>query len=87
MPTSGQIRLKNRLIEGASPYRIARLGVARTFQLVRVLPTMTVSDNVLAALAHGARPLWGAPADEIGQSLLARVGLGDKGAMLADQLT
>jgi ABC-type branched-subunit amino acid transport system ATPase component len=70
-----------------APFRIARLGVARTFQLVRVLPTMTISENVAAALAHRARPAWGAEATRAAALLLERVGLGDKGGMLADELT
>src|SRR5262245_4035200 len=87
VPNSGQIRFKGREIAGLNPYKIARLGVARTFQLVRVLPTMSVSDNVLAALAHRAHPVWGAQAQDAAQSLLSRVGLDCKGALRANQLT
>lgn len=86
-PNAGRIQFQGRDIAGVSPFRIARLGVARTFQLVRVLPTMSVSENVLAALSHRAHPLWGAEATDAAQSLLARVGLDGKGAMHADQLT
>jgi branched-chain amino acid transport system permease protein len=86
-PNSGHIRFKGREIAGLNPYKIARLGVARTFQLVRVLPTMSVSDNVLAALAHRAHPVWGAQAQDAAQSLLSRVGLDCKGALRANQLT
>jgi ABC-type branched-subunit amino acid transport system ATPase component len=86
-PDSGQIWFHHRQLAGMSAFRIARLGVARTFQLVRVLPTMTVSENVVAALAHRAHPLWSAEAHRAAQSLLSRVGLAGKGAMHADQLT
>jgi ABC-type branched-subunit amino acid transport system ATPase component len=86
-PDAGRIWFGGREIAGVSPYKIARLGVARTFQLVRVLPTMTVAENVIAALAHRAQPLWGTDADSAAQALLMRVGLGDKSAMHADQLT
>ena len=86
-PDSGQLFFKNRSIVGLNPYKLARLGVARTFQLVRVLPTMNVTENVTAALAHRARALWGEEAANAAQALLARVGLGDKGALNADQLT
>jgi branched-chain amino acid transport system ATP-binding protein len=48
---------------------------------------MSVSENVLAALAHREHPLWGAEATDAAQSLLTRVGLAGKGALLADQLT
>ena len=86
-PDSGQLFFKNRSIVGLNPYKLARLGVARTFQLVRVLPTMNVTENVTAALAHRARALWGEEAANAAQALLARVGLGDKGVLNADQLT
>jgi branched-chain amino acid transport system permease protein len=86
-PDAGQIRFKGREIAGASAFRIARLGVARTFQLVRVLPGMTATENVLAALAHRAHPLWGGEAERAAQALLRRVGLGALGAMAAEQLT
>jgi len=86
-PNSGQLFFREQSIVGLNPYKIARLGVARTFQLVRVLPTMNVSENVLAALAHRERALWGEEAANAAQALLARVGLGDKGMLNADQLT
>jgi branched-chain amino acid transport system permease protein len=86
-PNAGQIRFKGRELAGMSSFRIARLGVARTFQLVRVLPTMSVAENVLAALSHRAHPLWGSHAESVAQTLLTRVGLDGKGGMHADQLT
>jgi branched-chain amino acid transport system permease protein len=86
-PDAGAIRFGEQSIAGLSAFRIARLGVARTFQLVRVLPTMTVGENVAAALAHRAEPLWGSAAETAANALLAQVGLGGKAAMLADQLT
>ena len=39
-PSSGAIHLKDRELTALKPHRIARLGVARTFQLVRILPEM-----------------------------------------------
>jgi branched-chain amino acid transport system permease protein len=86
-PNSGQLFFKEQSIVGLNPYKIARLGVARTFQLVRVLPTMNVTENVIAALAHRERALWGEQATGAAQALLTRVGLGDKGVLNADQLT
>ncbi len=86
-PDSGEIRFKGQAIAGLNPFRIARLGIARTFQLVRVLPTMSVAENVTAALAHREFPLWGAEAARAAQALLTRVGLSDKGGFHADQLT
>jgi branched-chain amino acid transport system permease protein len=48
--TCGQIRFKNRDIHTFSPYRIAQLGIGRTFQIVRPFAGLSVIDNVLAAL-------------------------------------
>ena len=49
LPTSGTIRFKGRDITGLSPDRIAALGFARTFQNVRLFPSMTVLENVVSA--------------------------------------
>ena len=46
-PTSGSIRLEGRPIAGLPPERIAALGIARTFQIVRVFRSMTVLENVM----------------------------------------
>ena len=86
-PDDGTVNFKGRELAGMSAFRIARLGVARTFQLVRVLPTMTVIENVMAPLAHRDKPLWGPAAAQAAQALLTRVALADKDVMRADQLT
>jgi branched-chain amino acid transport system permease protein len=44
--TSGEIRFRGQRIDGLSSRRIARLGVSRTFQHVRLLPQMSVLENV-----------------------------------------
>jgi len=52
-PTTGTIHFDSHDITRLPPYRVAHLGVARTFQIVRPLKKMTVLDNVLtAALAN-----------------------------------
>ena len=48
-PSAGRISLHGVDVTGWSGHRIARLGVARTFQNIRLFPTMTVFDNVWAA--------------------------------------
>ena len=50
-PDFGTIRFSGQPIEGLPAHRIARLGLARTFQLVRVLNGMNCADNVKAGLA------------------------------------
>ncbi len=51
-PDSGDILFEGRSIKGLKPNRTARLGIGRTFQIVRPFPFLTTLDNVtLAALA------------------------------------
>ena len=62
-PTSGAIIFENKPIAGLRPNTIARRGVARTFQNIRLFPTLNVFDNVRAGfnlrLRHGlAHALW-----------------------------
>lgn len=47
-PTKGSILYKGELISGKEPFQIARMGVGRTFQLVKLFPNLTVTENVLA---------------------------------------
>ncbi len=46
-PTHGQIIFDGRPIQGLSPDRISRLGIARTYQNIRLFCDMTVSQNVM----------------------------------------
>ena len=48
-PTSGQVRLDGHDITGASPDRVFASGLARTFQIPRPFPEMSVLDNVMLA--------------------------------------
>ncbi len=86
-PTSGSIALAGENIAGLPPHRIAHRGVARTFQLVRILPSLSVAENVVAALAFRPAPLWGEAAREQAEKLLSDVGLGGRGGEHADDLT
>jgi ABC-type branched-subunit amino acid transport system ATPase component len=86
-PHAGSIRLRGLAIESLAPHRVARLGIARTFQLVRVLPSLTCQENVLAGLAFARTPVWGDAAAKRADDLLARAGLGGRGATLTGELT
>jgi branched-chain amino acid transport system ATP-binding protein len=54
-PTSGEIRFKGERIDGLRPYEIAARGVSRTFQNIRLFPSMSVLDNVMTACHIHAR--------------------------------
>lgn len=96
-PTDGQIQLNGRDITGMSQRGIAALGVARTFQHVKLRPKMSLLENVM--LGAYARTLTGYLAgalqfdreDEacvasIAQQTLAQVGLSEKADELAGNL-
>lgn len=86
-PSAGSVALAGQKISGLAPHKIARKGVARTFQLVKVLPSLTVAENVIAALAFKPHPLWGRAARDRADELLAEVGLVGRGNEYANDLT
>jgi branched-chain amino acid transport system ATP-binding protein len=49
-PTKGTIHFKDRRIDGLSPYRIVRLGIARSFQIINIFKDMKVYENVRNAV-------------------------------------
>jgi branched-chain amino acid transport system ATP-binding protein len=51
-PDAGAIRFDGRDISGLAPHKITKLGIARTFQTLRLFLNMTVKENVMAA-AYG----------------------------------
>jgi ABC-type branched-subunit amino acid transport system ATPase component len=86
-PDAGSIQLRGRPLEKLAAFKIAREGVARTFQLVRVLGSMTCKENVTAGLAFGAKSRWGREADIAAAELLARVGLAARADVMTSELT
>jgi branched-chain amino acid transport system ATP-binding protein len=54
-PDRGRILFRGRAIHGLPPYRIAQLGILRTFQTLRLFPNLTVEANVLAGFHLFAR--------------------------------
>lgn len=85
--TSGTVSLRGTPISGLAAQDIARRGVSRTFQLVRLLPSMNVLENVIAGAVFGHRRRWGSDARHHAETLLERVGLGGKGHLPIGQLT
>ncbi len=86
-PTSGTITLRGAPISGRPAREIARRGVARTFQLVRLLPSMTVLENVMAGAIFGHRRRWGHAAEAQALAVLEKVGLAGAAQSRVGQLT
>jgi len=86
-PSAGAIRLYGEEIGGAAPAAIARMGVARTFQIVRMLPSMSVLENVMAGGVFGHSRHWGDDLRDRARALVARVGLAVAGETPVSALT
>jgi branched-chain amino acid transport system ATP-binding protein len=48
-PTSGELYFQGERIDGLKPYQISRRGISRTFQNIRLFPSMSVLENVMTA--------------------------------------
>lgn len=85
-PSEGQVIFEGTNISGRRPYDVARLGVARTHQVVRPLRQLTVLENVTigACYGHEQQPLK--QAQQIAEEVLDFVGLAQRRNMLAESL-
>jgi branched-chain amino acid transport system ATP-binding protein len=54
-PDKGTIRFHGKNLIGLKPHQICRKGIARTFQLVRIFPSMTALENVLVGAIYSKR--------------------------------
>jgi branched-chain amino acid transport system ATP-binding protein len=70
-PDGGEVWLRERSLSRTPVYRRARMGIARTWQHIRLFPTLTVLDNLLM----GPRDYPGAGARERAKAILDRMGL------------
>ena len=86
-PDAGAIHFAGHDVAGMATHRIARLGLGRTFQLVRVLDGMNCAENVRAGLAFHPTRLARGEMDEAASRLLERVGLKESGQRMATELT
>lgn len=55
-PSEGTVSLDGTILNGMKPYKIASLGLSRTFQNIRLFKEMTVLDNVLIGTANQTSP-------------------------------
>jgi branched-chain amino acid transport system permease protein len=54
-PTAGSVEIAGLQVAGASPHMMARMGVTRTFQSIRLFGDLTVLDNVMVGFHLGLR--------------------------------
>jgi len=52
-PDAGTVKFKGEEIVGLSPYRIARKGISRSFQITSIFPALTVYENIKVAVLAG----------------------------------
>jgi branched-chain amino acid transport system ATP-binding protein len=86
-PTAGEVYFRGRRISGMPAHRIARLGLARTFQVVRPFMNMTVLENVAVGAMFGSSQSSAREAMSVAHGVLERVGLASRANSLADELT
>lgn len=95
-PSSGQVLFQGKNVTGRSPHRMARLGVARTFQTPALYPQMTVFEHVLLALVQTKNPGKSAPMPSVDDKagvlkqetfdILGLIGLAERASLEAKQL-
>jgi len=85
-PEEGRVLFRDQDITGWKPYHVARLGLARTHQIVQPLEELTVLENVMAGscFGHEQRPLR--EAEEIADEVLNFTGLAERRNQLAASL-
>jgi branched-chain amino acid transport system ATP-binding protein len=83
-PTKGDVLFKDQRVSGLKPHQISRLGVARTFQVVRPLQRMSVLDNVIASAFLRARSKG--EAESTAREVLQFTGLSDDSRVISKGL-
>ncbi|MEA3215253.1 MAG: branched-chain amino acid transport system ATP-binding protein [Acidimicrobiia bacterium] len=98
-PTEGRVRFRGQNLAGRKRYEITRLGIARTFQNIRLFPEMTALENVMVGVdAHHRTSVLSAmlrlplhareesEGRERAEELLGLVGIADRAGDLARNL-
>jgi branched-chain amino acid transport system ATP-binding protein len=88
-PDSGDIRWQGASIAGLAPHRIAKLGIGRTFQIVKPFGSMTVRENAVVGALFGSAGGRRGPKEafELADHVLELVGLEDKSGLAVSALT
>jgi branched-chain amino acid transport system ATP-binding protein len=86
-PSAGTVTFRNQLLTGRRPDQICRMGICRTFQIVRPFAGISVLDNVVVSALYGASARRGRKARDAAFAALEAVGLADCADRLAGSLT
>jgi branched-chain amino acid transport system ATP-binding protein len=87
-PSTGDIRFAGQSLVGLRPDQICRMGIARTFQIVKPFPALTVLENLRTAAMFGKADLRTArDADAASLQVLDEIGLADVAQRPASTLT
>ncbi len=84
-PDQGEIRFNGQSLVGLKPNGVCRLGIGRTFQVVRTFPRMSVLQNAIVGALVAAPD--DREAEELALGALVRVGLRERAGVLAGVLT
>jgi len=85
-PEEGRIIFDGTEITGLPPFKIARLGIARTYQIVKPLNELTVKENVMVGACFGKEYMDLESAESVAEEVLKIVKLYDKADILAGKL-
>jgi len=85
-PTSGSVVFRDKEIAGSKPYTIARLGLARTHQIVRPLNDLAARDNVIVGACYGRENRGLRGGAQVADEVLEFVGLASRSDELAGKL-
>ncbi len=85
-PERGKVFFQGKDITGLPPHRIARLGIARTHQIVKPLNELTAKENTMVGACFGCRDYPFPLAEKRAEEILEFVGLGHKKDVLAGKL-
>jgi branched-chain amino acid transport system ATP-binding protein len=85
-PESGRIIFRDKDVTGFKPYRLAKMGMARTHQIVRPLNELSVRENVMVGACFGHENQDLSSASKIAEEVLEFVGLTIRADQLAGSL-
>jgi branched-chain amino acid transport system ATP-binding protein len=85
-PDEGRVVFQGKDVTGKKPYDVARMGMARTHQIVRPLNELTVRENVVVGACFGRENRSLDSADQIADEVMEFVGIAERADQLAESL-